>query len=102
LRRGLAALSSFLPNALRNFSLEEVPDSFAWPTENTTMSDQKFPPGWDEARVREVLAHYESQTEDEQFAEIEGAQQAEGVTMMAVPTELVPEVRALLAKNQSA
>jgi hypothetical protein len=66
------------------------------------MSEQKFPPGWDEARVRDVIAHYENQTEDEQFAEIEAAQETEGVTMMAVPTELVPEVRALLARKQSA
>src|SRR5437764_681243 len=28
---------------------------------------QQFPPGWDEARVREVLAHYEAQGEDEHF-----------------------------------
>ena len=56
------------------------------------MSNQKFPPGWDEERVREVLAHYESQSEDEQFAEIEAAREAEGTTMMAVPTELAPEV----------
>jgi hypothetical protein len=66
------------------------------------MSSQKFPPGWDEARVREVLNHYENQTEDEQFAEIEAAREAEGVTLMAVPTELVPEVRALIARKQSA
>jgi hypothetical protein len=66
------------------------------------MSQQKFPPGWDEERIRQVLAHYENQTEDEQFAEIEAAQGAEGITMMAVPTELVPEVRALLARKQSA
>ena len=66
------------------------------------MSTQKFPPGWDEARVRDVLAHYESQTEDEQFAEIEAALENDGVTLMAVPTELVPEVRALLARSQSA
>jgi hypothetical protein len=33
------------------------------------MSTQNFPPGWNEARVRDVLAHYENQTEDEQFAE---------------------------------
>jgi hypothetical protein len=66
------------------------------------MSEQKFPAGWDEARVRDVIAHYESQTEDEQFAEIEAAREAEGFTMMAVPTELVPEVRALLARKQSA
>ena len=66
------------------------------------MSEQKFPPGWDEARIREVLAHYESQTEDEQCAEIEAAQEAENITMMAVPTDLVPEVRALLARKQIA
>jgi hypothetical protein len=64
--------------------------------------NQKFPPGWDAARVGEVLAHYEGQGENEQFAEIEAAREAEGVTLMAVPTELVPEVRALLARKQSA
>ncbi len=63
---------------------------------------QKFPPGWDATRVREVLAHYEKQGEDEQFAEIEAAREAAGVTLMAVPTELVPEIRALLARKQSA
>lgn len=66
------------------------------------MSDQKFPPGWDAERVRQVIAHYENQTEDEQFAEIEAAWEAEGVTLMAVPTELVPEVRALLARKRTA
>jgi hypothetical protein len=49
-----------------------------------------------------VLAHYEGQTEDEQFAEIEAMREAEGMTWMAIPTELVPEVRALLARKQSA
>jgi hypothetical protein len=66
------------------------------------MIEQKFPPGWDEDRVREVVAHYEGQTEDEQFAEIEAAREAEGMTLMAIPTELVPEVRALLAREQRA
>ena len=66
------------------------------------MSEQRFPPGWDEERVREVLAHYENQSEDEQFAEIEAAREAEGITMMAVPTELVPAVRALIVREQSA
>lgn len=65
------------------------------------MNKRKFPRGWDEARIREVLAHYENQTEDEQFAEIEAAREAEGVTLIAVPTELVPEVRALLARKRS-
>jgi hypothetical protein len=55
------------------------------------MSPQKFPPGWDEARVRQVLEHYENQTEGERFAEIE----AERNKVIAVPNELVLEVQAL-------
>ena len=66
------------------------------------MKEPKYPPGWDEERVRQVIAHYDAQTEDEQFAEIEAAREAEDVTLIAVPTELVPEVRALLAQKQSA
>jgi hypothetical protein len=66
------------------------------------MSEKNYPPGWDEERVRQVLAHYENQNEDEQFAEIEAAREMEGQTLIAVPTELVPEIRALLARKQSA
>jgi len=65
--------------------------------EEVVTNDQKFPPGWDAERVRDVLAHCEEQTEDEQFAEIEAAFEEQKVTLVAVPTELVPEVRALLA-----
>jgi hypothetical protein len=66
------------------------------------MSKQKFPPGWDEKRVEELNAHYENQTEDEEFADIEAAREAEDITLMAIPTELVPEVRSLLARKRSA
>ena len=31
----------------------------------------EFPPGWDEERVREVIDHYESQTDEEAAAEYE-------------------------------
>ena len=65
------------------------------------MSQQKFPPGWDEDRVREVLTHYEDQSEDEQFAEIEAAREDANITMMAIPTDLASEVRALIARRQS-
>ena len=37
------------------------------------MKKQVFPPGWDEERVRKVIAHYENQTEDEEVAEDEAA-----------------------------
>ncbi len=63
---------------------------------------QKFPRGWDQARVRKVLAHYENQTEDEAVAEDEAAYQAEGQTVMIVPTDLVPAVRQLLARRKGA
>jgi hypothetical protein len=43
--------------------------------ENATMTQQRFPPGWDEDRLREVLSHYDNQTADEQFAEIEAARE---------------------------
>jgi hypothetical protein len=35
--------------------------------------ENQFPPGWDEARVREVIEHYENQREDEAVAEDEDA-----------------------------
>jgi hypothetical protein len=66
------------------------------------VSQQKFPPGWDEKRVKEMIAHYENQTEDEEFADIEATREADDITLMAIPSELVPEVRALLASKQSA
>ena len=69
----------------------------------TPMSEpQKFPKGWDESRVRDVIAHYDAQTEVEQATEIEEAQVANGVTMVAVPAELIDEVRALIARRTGA
>jgi hypothetical protein len=59
-------------------------------------AENVFPAGWDEARVRDVLEHYENQTEDEAVAEDEAAFASS--TMMAVPPELVPEVRELIAR----
>ena len=63
---------------------------------------QEFPSGWDESRVRDVLAHYEGQSEDDQADEIEAALGANGTTMIAVPDELADEVRALIARKRSA
>jgi hypothetical protein len=61
---------------------------------------QKYPRGWDEAKVRRVLAHYEGQGEDEQFADIESARKRSNITLMGVPTKLVPQVHALLARER--
>ena len=61
----------------------------------------RFPPGWDEERVRSVLAHYEEQTEEEALAEDEAAFEDRTHTVMEIPVDLVPEVRKLLAGHKS-
>ena len=63
------------------------------------MTQSKFPVGWDEARVRRVLEHYEAQSDAEAVAEDEAAYEATTHTMMEVPVELVPIVRELIAKQ---
>jgi len=63
------------------------------------MKQSKFPPGWDEARVHRVLAHYEKQAEEEAVAEDEAAAEDRTQTLMEIPTELVPTVRELIAKH---
>ena len=62
----------------------------------------RYPPGWDEERVRRVLEHYESQTDEEAIAEDEAAFEDPTQTFIAIPNELVPAVRALLAKTAPA
>ena len=64
------------------------------------MKQNQFPPGWDEARVRKVLEHYEHQTDEEAVAEDEAAFEQPTQTVMEVPTELVPAVRELIAKRR--
>jgi hypothetical protein len=64
------------------------------------MTQSRFPLGWDEDRVRRVLAHYEQQTSEEAVAEDEAAFLAEDDTVMKIPHDLVPAVRELIAKHQ--
>ncbi len=66
------------------------------------MKQRTFPPGWDEDRVKRVLAHYASQSEEEAVAEDEATFDTLGQTLMEVPTELVPAVRELIAKHTPA
>ncbi|OGP93581.1 MAG: hypothetical protein A2Z19_00870 [Deltaproteobacteria bacterium RBG_16_54_18] len=66
------------------------------------MKQSVFPPGWDAERVKRVLTHYESQSEEEAVAEDEAAFEAEGQTVIEVPTEIVPAIRDLIAKYKAA
>jgi len=64
------------------------------------MTKSRFPKGWDEERVRRVLAHYEEQSDAEAVAEDEAALEDRTQTLMEVPKRLVPAIRELIAKQQ--
>jgi len=66
------------------------------------MKQKNFPPGWDSERVKRVVDHYESQSEEEAVAEDEAAFEKAGQTVMKVPKELVPRIRELIAKYRAA
>jgi hypothetical protein len=63
---------------------------------------QVFPRGWNEKRVQQVIAYYENQTEDEELAEYEAGMKLDGLSVMLVPTKLVPEVRRLIGRKRGA
>ena len=65
------------------------------------MRQNRFPAGWDEARVRRVLEHYERQTEDEAVAEDEATFQLRGQAVMVVPKRLVPEITRFIEGRRS-
>jgi len=60
-----------------------------------------YPPGWDEERVRRVLAHYEQQSEEEAVAEDEAAFKQEGQTFIEIPNELLPKILELIARKET-
>ena len=65
-------------------------DSYIDPTNvwEIPMSESKLPRGWNEAKIRRVLAHYEGQTEEVAPVEDEsGGQPSEMV--MSIPHELI-------------
>ena len=61
-----------------------------------------YPPGWNEKRVRDAIAYYDNQTEEEELAEYEAGMQLEGMRVMLVPIELVPEVNRLIKQRRGA
>jgi hypothetical protein len=65
-----------------------------------TEKSKDYPPGWDEDRVRRVVAHYDRQSEEEAVAEDEAAFENETLAVVQVPKELVPEVRRIIARYE--
>ena len=51
--------------------------------------------------MREVLEHYESQTEEEAVAEDEAAFRMRDQTVMVVPKGLVPTITKLVAREEA-
>ncbi len=65
------------------------------------MKRNRLPVGWNEAKVRRVLRHYEGQTEDEAAAEDEAASRLRDQAVMVVPKRLVPEITRLIETRRS-
>jgi hypothetical protein len=63
------------------------------------MRTKRFPSGWNDKRVRRVLAHYENQTDNE--AAKEDAAAFKRRTTVQVPLELVPAIRELIRVYQT-
>lgn len=63
------------------------------------MKQQHYPAGWNEDRIRKLLLHYETQTEDEAVAEDEAAFRRRDQTVMVVPTQLVPTITKMIARE---
>ncbi len=62
----------------------------------------QYPKGWDAERVKKVIDHYESMT-DEELADEDDAALTEqpGQTVVVVPDSLMPAIRKLLAAHQA-
>lgn len=66
------------------------------------MSEQRFPMGWDERRVRDLLAELDARTEEEWVAADEAAaSEGKDQTVVTVPADLLPEIRKLLAAHKT-
>ncbi|CBN59029.1 MULTISPECIES: hypothetical protein [Kamptonema] len=62
-------------------------------------TQNQFPLGWNEKRVRQTIEHYDRQSEDEAVAEDEAAFDSKEQAFVQVPLELLPLVRELIAKH---
>lgn len=67
------------------------------------MNEQQFPKGWDEERVKKLIAELDART-DEEWVVADEAAAADGgdQAVITVPTTLLPAIRRLLASHRSA
>jgi len=66
------------------------------------MNEQRFPKGWDEQRVKRLIAELDARTDEEWIAADEAATaDGDDQVVVTVPTALLPEIRRLLAAHKS-
>jgi hypothetical protein len=63
---------------------------------------QRFPKGWNEKRVKQLIAELDARTDEEwiaadEVAAVEGGNQ----TVITVPNSLLPEIRRLIATHKT-
>jgi len=63
--------------------------------------ETKYPRGWSEERVLDVLDHYETQSDEEAAAEHEASLVKPDHALMPIPHELVPAVSRLIAEHEA-
>ena len=61
------------------------------------MNEQRFPKGWDEPRVKQLIAELDVRTDEQWIAATDGDDQ----TVITVPATLPPEIRRLLAAHKT-
>jgi hypothetical protein len=67
------------------------------------MNERRFPKGWDEQRVKQLIAELDARTDEEWIVADEAAAADNGdQAVVTVPTALLPEIRRLLASQKSA
>ena len=66
------------------------------------MNEQRFPKGWNEQRVKRLIAELDARTDEEWIAADEAAATDDGdQAVITVPKILLPEIRRLLASHKT-
>ena len=66
------------------------------------MNEQQFPKGWDEQRVKRLIAELDARTDEQWIAADEAGAANEGdQAVITVPATLLPEIRRLLASHKT-
>lgn len=59
----------------------------------------RYPKVWNRKKVVGVIEHYEHQSEEDAIAEAEAAYRKRKSALVEIPSNLLPQVRRLLAKG---